>query len=748
MNGAPAGARVFSDWMTTLLGTVNPNIFSIVSTSNSKSNTLVVRGTGAYPVVESITESTFPETTSHLVVMPATVATGNLLIMLFSNDGTTACATPAGWTSLAASGATADRFTIFTKVSDGTEGGTTVNVTTGATNEHAVAQVFRISGSYSNSLADIEIGSWVLGTVTNPDPPSLTASWGAGRNLFIAVCNTNMTDNAFEPAPFADPPTATQYRLMLAAAADPNTPVTNITSHSEGAAGGVLVRYERGVQRAVLGEPPAAGAMSVTLLNEDMARYALDAPAPGLALRLNKMVSSTWYPMAQANIDDPVHDLDGFRPIVRLQGFGSLAKLANRRVSTALYTNITTGTAIGHLLDAAGFPSVLRDLDTGVVTLRYWWCNDEDALTALQKLINSEGITAELYEQGDGTLRFRDRAARYTETRSTVTQSTLTSQGATPQLSDFQYITGGREVINYASHERIARHDDTATTVVWQDDNGNGDYIIAPNDTLVFIAVADEPFFDAIVPVLNVDYEVGLGSVVVTLERDSGQRTRITFTAGVNGATIGGAGANTGITLRATATLAPYTFVEESSVDAIASIVTYGLRAWTGEMSKELEWWDMRDNLDAVVTWKQAPRGRVRVRVSAHSSAAANLAVAARDIGDRVRITNQNHDFDGYGWIMRIEHEVHAPASLAEATGSLQVGAEYSTYECLLISVEAGSGGTGVSTTNPYDAINNEAYVTAVNAPYGWRPVFPDRIARRKRATWEGLAGFDPLPVP
>lgn len=543
------------------------------------------------------------------------------------------------------------------------------------------------------------------------DPESYVAVFPIVYHNNIADAQTDYIES---PLPTIEVPEVevTQYRLMLAVAADPDIPTLNITAHNEAQDRQVLVKYERGRQRAVLGEPPAAAAMTAVLLNEDMGRYDLDEPTPGLAMRLNKMVGGTWHHMCQVNLDEPVHTLDRFRAIVQTSGFGTLAKLANKRASTALFKNITTGEAIGRLLDAVGFPAFKRDLDAGEVTLRYWWMNDEDAMTALNKILNSEGITCEFYEDAIGDLRFMQRSARFTETRATTAQSTLTSQGATPQLSDFQYFTGGREVTNYASHERIARHDDdTPDQIVWQDDNGNGDYIIGPSASLVLLAVTTQPFFDAVVPVLNTDYEIGIGSVTVTLERTSGQRTKITFTAGASGVTIGPVGANTGITLRATPTIVGATFVESSRVDATTSIAAYGLRPWTGEMSKELEWWDTRDNLDAIVAWKKDPHGRVRIKVLAHSSEAANLAVAMREIGDRVRITNQNHDFDGYGWIMRIEHEVIAPASLAEPSGAFTVGAEYSIYECLVISVEAGSVGNGVGGTNPYDSIDNEGFV-------------------------------------
>lgn len=86
---------------------------------------------------------------------------------------------------------------------------------------------------------------------------------------------------------------------------------------------------------------------------------------------------------------------------------GSLGNLEGKAVSTTLFKNITTGEAIEHVLDAAGFPAHLRHVDAGEVTLAYWMCNDRDAdaLVALRRRVTAEGPRAELY----GSLRFRSR---------------------------------------------------------------------------------------------------------------------------------------------------------------------------------------------------------------------------------------------------------------------------------------------------------------------------------------------------
>lgn len=142
----------------------------------------------AFPVVQSITETQFSSSaTAHLVSMPATVSSGDLLMILFANEGGGTITNPSGWTEKwnenvgnVAGGA------CFVKVADGTEGGTTVDVVTSASRT-AAAQVYRID-SWEGTLSGIKTGIFTTHSLTTtPNPPSLTTNWGAGDNLWIAT---------------------------------------------------------------------------------------------------------------------------------------------------------------------------------------------------------------------------------------------------------------------------------------------------------------------------------------------------------------------------------------------------------------------------------------------------------------------------------------------------------------------------------------------------------------------------------
>lgn len=154
-------------------------------------------GSGTTPVVESVTETQFGSSTaSHLVSMPSSVNSGDLLIILFVVNSVPSVTTPSEWTNVfSRSDAYYDKLVIFVKISDGTEGGTSIDLVSGE-NKTAAAQVLRISNWYG-SLSGLEISSSVSESGTTKNPDSLTATWGALENLWIAVASGGNDDASF-----------------------------------------------------------------------------------------------------------------------------------------------------------------------------------------------------------------------------------------------------------------------------------------------------------------------------------------------------------------------------------------------------------------------------------------------------------------------------------------------------------------------------------------------------------------------
>jgi|GEM_PF-1238937 len=148
----------------------------------------------AAPVVASVTETAFDTATKdHYVNMPATVNAGDLLIVLFSNDGDETVTTPAGWSLLASdANGTQVRLSVYYKIAAGTEGGTTVNFVT-SDNEEAAAQVYRITDWHGTTPP--EISTAATDTSNKPNPASLDPiGWDVSDTLWLAVAGQDRGD--------------------------------------------------------------------------------------------------------------------------------------------------------------------------------------------------------------------------------------------------------------------------------------------------------------------------------------------------------------------------------------------------------------------------------------------------------------------------------------------------------------------------------------------------------------------------
>jgi hypothetical protein len=89
--------------------------------------------------------------------------------------------------------------------------------------------------------------------------------------------------------------------------------------------------------------------------------------------------------------------VDGFRLFQNAQFFGVTGAVAGE----------TTGTRIGKILDTIGFPSALRDIDTGLTTVQADPATQRTALAALQTCATTE--YGAIYMDHTGRVAFQDR---------------------------------------------------------------------------------------------------------------------------------------------------------------------------------------------------------------------------------------------------------------------------------------------------------------------------------------------------
>ena len=160
----------------------------------------------AFPVVETTNTTDFGSGTSHTINLPASIASGDLLIVWMSVDGGGETITfpneGSDWIVLFPTTSSGEHTVKSAyRIADGTEGGT-ITVTTGS-NEAGTAISFRISGWSTTDILEASTGN--SGTSANPDPDSLTPAGGALDYLWIAWqgCDRNRSTDAF-PTNFDD----------------------------------------------------------------------------------------------------------------------------------------------------------------------------------------------------------------------------------------------------------------------------------------------------------------------------------------------------------------------------------------------------------------------------------------------------------------------------------------------------------------------------------------------------------------
>ena len=101
------------------------------------------------------------------------------------------------------------------------------------------------------------------------------------------------------------------------------------------------------------------------------------------------------------------------------------------------------------MLDALEWPTTKRDIDTGATTIRWWWEDNTDGLTALNRVVESEGLPALLTVDTSENVVFRDRHHRVTDAASLTSQATFRGTGTEPVHSGtMRYDHGLRDIIN------------------------------------------------------------------------------------------------------------------------------------------------------------------------------------------------------------------------------------------------------------------------------------------------------------
>lgn len=132
--------------------------------------------------------------------------------------------------------------------------------------------------------------------------------------------------------------------------------------------------------------------------------------------------------------------VDGFRLFQNAQFFGVTGAVAGE----------TTGTRIGKILDTIGWPSALRDIDTGLTTCQADPSTQRTALAALQTVATTE--YGALYMDTQGRVAFQDRTVTVGSVAGTPT--VFADNGTGLKYFDVKWVFDDTQIYNLATITR------------------------------------------------------------------------------------------------------------------------------------------------------------------------------------------------------------------------------------------------------------------------------------------------------
>lgn len=429
------------------------------------------------------------------------------------------------------------------------------------------------------------------------------------------------------------------------------------------------VRWERGRDQIRALAPPMAGSLSCTLDNSsgDYSPENASSPLyglvePGRELRFRCEYSAVTYPLFRGDIDEPSIDSEG--QTLGIRALGVLSRLAGQRVSTDLYTNITTDTALGYLFTALGMASKLSILDSGKTVLSHWWCGEDDALEMAKKLLFAEGPGAALYEDASGVVCFHSRHYRLKTTRCKTSQATYSDTGTgSLHVTPYRYGRGRKDVINRVTIDRKVLSFADSVTPLWT--YSGGTVVLLPGQSRAFDIA------------LSVPSGGGAWSVVTTaLENGyTGWSALTTTITRYDRATDAYVAASSGSHCRVTVTN-PGTIpinLTEVRLDSNAGTVTdepvvngFDTSASIAELRtlpSGLQPWPYIDHTtaqglaDGIAYAYHLPRSQVEVTIE-NATETDLLSLLAREISDRVTIVDTRSHINGAFFVERLVHEV------------------------------------------------------------------------------------------
>jgi hypothetical protein len=443
------------------------------------------------------------------------------------------------------------------------------------------------------------------------------------------------------------------------------------------ARGPVTFQYGRDQARAL--SPPMVGSVSFRLCNADRI-YSPENPdspiandlAPAAPIKAEEVINDGLYPLMRGRIDDlTVHPDRGDRSM-DITGLDDLSLLRGTSISTDLHRAQRTGTLIGVILDTIGWTGP-RDLDLGATFVPWWWLEETDAFTALTDLLASEGPPSIAYVAPDGTFVFRDRHHRLLREESLTSQATFATRLVDCEspavtgfsfIEPFEYSSGWRDIVNQVVFSVGERAPAAGVAVIWESDDTIS---LSIGQTMQVEVKASEPFYDAQNLIAGTDIIfAGVGTVVTSLSRTSGQSLTISITAAGGSVTV------THLQVRARAV--PVARTVKAAADDSVSIARHGQRSYPDGTPPWVNAHDAYAITQLLLAQYAQRRPTVQMRIVS-SDLAHHLQVVQRAISDRITIRHGEMGLDADFFIESLQHTIarmpDAQSDAADCLGSV-----------------------------------------------------------------------------
>ena len=428
-------------------------------------------------------------------------------------------------------------------------------------------------------------------------------------------------------------------------------PEKDVTSLVRPQAGAVSLQYGRD-QSTALG-PTVSGQGQFVLDNRDR-RFSPRNPQsplygklkPSRPVHIDRIIGGTIYTLFRGYTDDSPVNPDVSARTVSVTLVDLLARFRAQTISTALHRDLRTGDVINLILDACGWTGG-RDLDAGATIIPWWWEDGTDALTAIEKVVRSEGEPALFTVGSDGGVVFRDRHHRLTRDASLMSQDVwYGAEGVEPVMSTpFVYDDAWRNVVNSGTVS-VDQRAEQQSQEVWTSD---ATFTLAAGETKLVTVSTSDPFTRAAVPKDETDFTTRIGTVNVALTRTSGASTTIILTA------VGGPAVVEGLRLRGRPVSVANT--TQVSFEDASSIADYGPRSFPGDLP-----WCGPGDAEAVMSLTVARRAQplpiLSVRFVVGKNTARAAAVLPRDLSDRVTVVESETALSDQFFIESVAHEL------------------------------------------------------------------------------------------